>query len=75
MKDLEKQKKNVEGEYNPPIPDCELEQLARMWDAEPNDCYTPNDSLYPLCKGNKNALYECSKCCVYENMDEEYIVD
>jgi hypothetical protein len=33
------------------------------------DCFVPNDSAYPLCKGNGNE--ECKKCCLYENMEDE----
>lgn len=34
-------------------------------------CYKPNESPYPLCKGNLTSLHECKNCCLYEDMDEK----
>ena len=36
---------------------------------ESPDCYTPNDSPYPLCKGNGSE--KCEVCCWYENMKDD----
>lgn len=45
--------------------------VAHLFKSVPK-CYTPNDGVYPLCKGNKEALHECKHCCLYEDMDEQY---
>lgn len=34
-------------------------------------CYMPNNDPYPLCLGNNSG--ECLKCCLFEDMDEDYI--
>ena len=36
-------------------------------EAECSECYIPNNNPYPLCKGDKNALYNCEWCCLYED--------
>lgn len=33
-------------------------------------CYTPNDGIYPLCKGNESPEHNCKECCLYEDMEE-----
>ena len=51
--------------------DCDIEGFP----LEKRDCeyYTPNGDTYPLCKGHLLTKYECNKCSVYEDIDEDYI--
>lgn len=45
---------------------------------EKPECYTPNDDLYPLCKGaclpRRLTESSCRDCCLYENYagDDQY---